>query len=182
MRVVSGKYRSRKIDNVESSKTRPTTDKNRESIFNMIGPYFQGGIALDLFSGSGALGIEALSRGVDFCYFNDLSQEAINVINKNIKTLKISDAKVFQRDYNVVLKTLQKEGIKLDLVFLDPPYQQFDINEIIAKIYDCDILTDDAIIVTETSREENLLDEISKLVKCKEKIYGASKVCVFRME
>jgi len=179
MRIVSGKFRSRKILNVEDDKTRPTTDKNREAIYNLIGPYFHGGTCLDLFSGSGALGIEALSRGMEYCYFCDISNEAIKAIHANLKTLKINDAKVFQRDYKKVLKLLKAEEVKLDLVLLDPPYKMFDIEEMIKLLCDYDIISDDVIIVTETSKETTLKDEIECVIKTKEKVYGITRVCIF---
>ena len=180
MRIVSGKYKSRRINHVEDNKTRPTTDKNRENIFNIIGPYFYGGNALDLFCGSGALGIEALSRGIDFCYFCDTSTQAVKVLNKNLKDLKILDFKLYQRDYKKVLKLFENEGIKLDLILLDPPYKFMNMNEILNLISQYQILNDDGIIVTETSKDEEIDDSFAGFSKSKETNYGISKVCVFK--
>ena len=88
MRVIAGKFKSRQLKSVDSSHTRPTTDKNKENLFNMIGPYFDGGICLDLFGGSGGLGIEALSRGMDELYSVDKQYKAFATIRENFKLLK----------------------------------------------------------------------------------------------
>ena len=85
MRVIAGKYRSRMLKTVENNRTRPTTDKNKENLFNMIGPYFDGGNCLDLFAGSGGLGIEALSRGMEFLVAVDKQYAAFKVIKENLE-------------------------------------------------------------------------------------------------
>ena len=106
MRVIAGKYKSRQLKSVKSNLTRPTTDHNKENMFNIIGPYFQGGNVLDLFAGSGGLGIEALSRGCDYLYSVDNQFAAFQVIKDNLKLLKIYNAKVFKFDYRKSLKIL----------------------------------------------------------------------------
>ena len=121
MRVIAGKYKSRQLKTVKSNLTRPTTDRNKENMFNIIGPYFQGGNVLDLFAGSGGLGIEALSRGCDFLYSVDHQYAAFQIIRENIRSLKIENAKVYKLDYRKALKKFSEEGIKFDLVLLDPP-------------------------------------------------------------
>ena len=122
MRVIAGKYKSRQLKSVKSNLTRPTTDRNKENMFNIIGPYFQGGNVLVLFAGSGGLGIEALSRGCDFLYSVDNQYAAFQIIRENIKSLKIENAKVYKLDYQKALKKLNQERIKFDLILLDPPY------------------------------------------------------------
>ena len=99
MRVIAGKYRSRQLKSVKSDLTRPTTDKNKENLFNMIGPYFDGGVVLDLFGGSGGLGIEAMSRGMDELYSVDKQYKAFAVIKENVNMLKIDNAHVLKMDY-----------------------------------------------------------------------------------
>ncbi|MEG0368342.1 MAG: RsmD family RNA methyltransferase, partial [Coprobacillus sp.] len=108
MRVIAGKFKSRQLKSVNSDLTRPTTDKNKENLFNIIGPYFQGGVCLDLFGGSGGLGIEALSRGMDELYSVDKQYKAFATIKDNIQTLKLEDvAHVYKMDYQ---KALQQFG------------------------------------------------------------------------
>ena len=91
MRVIAGKYRSRQLKSVDSKRTRPTTDKNKENLFNIIGPYFDGGICLDLFAGSGGLGIEAISRGMNELYSVDHQYKAFLVIKENVSMLKMEN-------------------------------------------------------------------------------------------
>ncbi|MFR1297869.1 MAG: 16S rRNA (guanine(966)-N(2))-methyltransferase RsmD [Coprobacillus cateniformis] len=123
MRVIAGKFKSRQLKSVDSKLTRPTTDKNKENLFNMIGPFFNGGVCLDLFGGSGGLGIEAISRGMDELYSVDKQYKAFATIKENIQTLKIQDvAHVYKMDYQKALQQFANENIQFDLVFLDPPY------------------------------------------------------------
>ena len=123
MRVIAGKFKSRQLKSVDSKLTRPTTDKNKENLFNIIGPFFNGGVCLDLFGGSGGLGIEAISRGMDELYSVDKQYKAFATIKENIQTLKIQDvAHVYKMDYQKALQQFANENIQFDLVFLDPPY------------------------------------------------------------
>ena len=118
MRIVAGKYRHRIIDMTNLDSTRETQDSVREAIFNMIGPYFDGGICLDLFSGSGAMALEAYSRGMDKIYINDINKKALDVAINNTKKLGILDASFYNLDY---LSFIEKIDIKFDLIILDPP-------------------------------------------------------------
>ena len=100
MRVIAGKYRSRILQTIKSSSTRPTTDKNKENLFNIIGPYFDGGYCLDLFAGSGGLGIEAISRGMEHLYSVDKNYQAYSIIKSNVANLKMDeDIHVLKADY-----------------------------------------------------------------------------------
>ena len=120
MRVISGSARGLKLVSPEGIKTRPTLDRVKEALFSMLYPYLSGALILDLFAGSGALGIEALSRGADKSYFIDNSGEAISCIKSNISAAKFAEA-------SVVIKTdaiefLKNCNQKFDIIFLDPPY------------------------------------------------------------
>ena len=118
MRVVAGTLKGRNIKAVKGTNTRPTTDKVKENIFNIIGPYFDGGIALDLFGGSGNLGIESLSRGIERVIFVDKESIAINTIKENVKELKIDNqVEIYRNDYLRALKALVKRDIQFDLIF-----------------------------------------------------------------
>ena len=109
MRVVSGKCEGHPLKAVPGNTTRPTTDKVKESIFNMIGPYFDGGVALDLFGGSGGLGIEAISRGIDKAIFVDRDNKAIKVIHQNLESCRIQEqAEVYRNDAERAIKALIK--------------------------------------------------------------------------
>lgn len=155
MRVIAGKFRSRQLKSVDSSLTRPTTDKNKENLFNMIGPYFNGGVCLDLFGGSGGLGIEAISRGMDQLYTVDKQYKAFSVIKENINLLKISDrAFVYKMDYLKALNKFNEMKLKFDLVLLDPPYSMKVNKNIINYLHENHMLNQDCILVLEDLNEE----------------------------
>ncbi|MCD8027711.1 MAG: 16S rRNA (guanine(966)-N(2))-methyltransferase RsmD [Erysipelotrichaceae bacterium] len=156
MRVIAGKYRSRRLKTVDSYSTRPTTDKNKENLFNMIGPYFQGGICLDLFAGSGGLGIEALSRGMDELYCVDKQYKAFQVIRENFKSLNIDHGHVYKMDYRKALEKFKDMGLVFDLVLLDPPYSMKTNQSIIDYLADNHMLNNQCIIVIEDKIEEAL--------------------------
>ena len=125
MRVVSGKCKGHPLKAVPGNTTRPTTDKVKESIFNMIYPYFDGGIALDLFGGSGGLGIEALSRGIDKAIFVDRDSKAIKVIHQNLESCRVQEqAEVYRNDAERAVKALIKREMSFDLILIDPPYKE----------------------------------------------------------
>lgn len=155
MRVIAGKYRSRRLKTVDSSLTRPTTDKNKENLFNMIGPYFQGGTCLDLFAGSGGLGIEAISRGMEELYSVDKQYKAFAVIRDNFADLKI-DGHVYKMDYRKALDKFNDMHLSFDLVLLDPPYSMKINESIIYYLLKHHMLNDGCIIVIEDKIAEAL--------------------------
>ena len=120
MRIISGKSRGTKLYSLEGDTTRPTLDRVKESLFNIIQNEIQESFFLDLFSGSGNLGIEALSEGASYAYLVDKNIKCIKTINKNINNIGIENVKVLNMDYKLALKQINK---KLDLIFLDPPYK-----------------------------------------------------------
>ena len=123
MRIISGKYAKRNLFTLKSQKTRPTSDKVKESLFNSLGQFFAGGEVLDLYAGSGALGIEAVSRGCEHAVLNDVSRPACQIIRKNVDLTKEPDRfEVFTMPAKVALKVFADQERKFDLVFLDPPY------------------------------------------------------------
>ena len=124
MRVIAGKYRHRILKEISNDYTRPTTDMNKEMIFNTLGQFFDGGIVLDLFSGTGSLGIEALSRGMDYGYFSEINDTTFEILKSNIKSLNIENATIYHGDYRQFL--VKYSNIKFDLVMLDPPYRIFN--------------------------------------------------------
>lgn len=125
MRVIAGKYKGHRIQAVPNKLTRPTTDKVKEALFQIIGPFFDQGICLDLFAGSGALGIEAISRGMEKAIFVDKQPKAISVIHTNVRQLGIdSQVEIYRNDALRALKAIKKRELKLDMIFLDPPYQK----------------------------------------------------------
>lgn len=172
MRVIAGKFKSRQLKSVDSSLTRPTTDKNKENLFNIIGPYFDGGVCLDLFGGSGGLGIEAVSRGIDELYSVDKQYKAFATIKDNIQSLKIDDiAHVYKMDYQKALHKLSEDGIRFDLVFLDPPYGLKINQKIIQYMHEHHMLNHNCMIVIEDLKEE-IIDIQKPFLLKKQQSYG----------
>ena len=178
MRVIAGKYKSIKLNSVEGMNTRPTTDKIKENLFNMLTCE---GRVLDLFGGTGGLGIESLSRGASHVTFIDGSNNAIKVIRSNIEKCKIpkSEYDVYRNDFKRALKILGKKEEKFDLIFLDPPYDKGLINQAISSILENDICNDGCLIVCEKSVDEVVESKFEKLELVKEKKYGITNIIIF---
>ncbi|MCI6272841.1 MAG: 16S rRNA (guanine(966)-N(2))-methyltransferase RsmD [Erysipelotrichaceae bacterium] len=179
IKIVSGKYGSRNLKTLPNDNTRPTSIKIRGAIFSRIGPYFDGGKVLDLFAGSGAFGIEAISRGISEGYFVDNSYGAINIIKENLKMV-MEPTYVFKDNYKNALLKLNK--IKFDIIFLDPPYKLKVIDEIILYISHQKMLNDDGVIICETLKEDVLPKKINNFFVEKEVIYGISKITYYKGE
>lgn len=161
VRVISGKSRGKKLVSLDGDNTRPTLDRVKEAMFNKIQFNIKDATVLDLFAGTGALGIEALSRGAKETYFCDKVPDAINVIKQNVtNTNNIDKAVILNKDYNEVLEKLKKENKKIDIVFLDPPYKTNLAIESLQKIIMSNLLTEDGIVIIETddiNKEKDIL-------------------------
>lgn len=181
MRVISGEYRGQRLIAVPGKNTRPTTDKVKESLFSMIGPYFTGGVCLDLYAGTGALGIEALSRGMEKGIFIDIDRKAIDTINTNIDALKLNTkVEIYKNDAQKAIQALAKRTITFDLVFIDPPYAKEKNETIIYKLVDAGLLNHDAIIVVEHDRTHVLALTSQKLLKWKENVFGDTALTIYK--
>src|SRR5229473_132344 len=125
MRVIAGKFKSRRLAAPDGLETRPTSDRLRETLFNVVAPRVADSVWLDLFAGTGAVGIEALSRGARTVYFVESSARAARTIRGNLIALEIDDgAKIMEREAMTVLPMLEAEGVSCDFCFLDPPYRK----------------------------------------------------------
>lgn len=150
MRVISGSARGISLRAVPGTNTRPTTDKVKEAMFSRIGPYFDGGLVLDLFAGTGGLGIEALSRGMERGVFIDRSRQAIQVIRHNLlQTKLLEQAEVYVNDAQRALKALAKRKVRFDVIFIDPPYADQSVETLLTYIVDHELLNDEATVVVE---------------------------------
>ncbi|MVO99204.1 16S rRNA (guanine(966)-N(2))-methyltransferase RsmD [Paenibacillus lutrae] len=183
MRVISGNARGRALKSVPGMSTRPTTDKVKEAIFSMIGPYFDGGKALDLFAGTGGLGIEALSRGLDSCIFIDREKKSLDTIRYNLEVTKLAErAEIYRNDAGRALKALGKRGIKFDLVFLDPPYRFKIIQELMETMRELSLLEESATIVVEHDADDVLPEVIEGFVLQRRSDYGDTAITIYVCE
>jgi len=180
LRVIGGTHRSRKIKEVPTSKTRPTTDKNKETVFNILGQYFSHGRVLDLFAGSGALGIEAISRGMDEAVFVDNQIPAQKTIAENLESLGFAErGKIMRVDVFEFLKT---KPSTFNLIFADPPYALDKYQELLEAIVYGHFIACDGIIVFEADSKTNLPDKCENFHIYREKISGNTKFGFYRME
>ena len=175
MRVISGKYKGKNLIGFDIDGTRPTMDRVKESLFGIIQTYIKDSKVLDLFAGSGSLGIEALSNGASECYFFDNNIELINIIKKN--TREINNTHIMKSDYKNALELLKNSNITFDIIFLDPPYKLNLINDCINKIYEYNLLNNEGIIVCEYEKE-NINTDKYKLIK--EKKYGSKSIKIYK--
>jgi len=178
MRVITGTARGRKMKTLEGLDTRPTTDRIKESIFNIVQFDVEGRRVLDLFAGSGQMAIEAVSRGAASAVAIDSASAAISVIRENVKACDFTEQiKVVQADFKSFLKSNPGQ---FDLIFLDPPYRNEMINEALELIRQIDILSEGGIIVCETERDKRLVDVSEPYEKGREYLYGKSKITIYR--
>ncbi|MFD2728516.1 16S rRNA (guanine(966)-N(2))-methyltransferase RsmD [Enterococcus camelliae] len=181
MRVISGTYGGRKLKSLPGTNTRPTTDKVKGAIYNMIGPYFDGGNVLDLFAGSGGLAIEAVSRGMNRAVCVDRNYQAMTVIKQNIEMTKEPEKFVLLKmDANAALKKLATEEEVFDLILLDPPYAKQAIVEEIERMDQLGLANSAATIVCETDKSIELPQRIAQFEMKKQQVYGTSKITIYR--
>lgn len=183
MRVIAGEFKGRKLQSLKGDNTRPTSDKIKGSIFNMIGPYFDGGICLDLYSGSGNLAIESVSRGMDKAYCFDVFFPAVKVIQENVTMTKKKDAFVVKKlDAKKALDFLAGQSVLCDYVFLDPPYAKEELEKNMLALQSLNLLKKQAKIICEMDKHVILPDIIGQLVLQKEQQYGVTKVRIYQLE
>ena len=163
MRIISGSMRGTKLFTLEGLNTRPTLDRVKESLFNILNLKLEDAIVLDLFAGSGALSLEALSRGAKKAILCDSSNQAVSIIKKNIEKTKTQDKTILlQMNYEKALEKLKSEKEKMNLVFLDPPYDSDFAEDASKKIIQFDLLENNGIIIIETDQKEKVLKNTDK--------------------
>ncbi|QKY68941.1 16S rRNA (guanine(966)-N(2))-methyltransferase RsmD [Lentibacillus sp. CBA3610] len=173
MRVIAGLYKGRHLEAVPGKFTRPTSNKVKEAVFQVLGPFFEDGICLDLYAGSGALGIEALSRGMEQGIFVDKHPKAIHTIHKNIRTLNLeNNTEVFRTDSYRALNATAKRGVQFDLILLDPPYQKVSYGKLLDTISDLQLLKRDGLIYCEHEVSEQLPDQLDRFHVMKQEHYN----------
>ncbi len=173
MRIVGGKHRGRTLAGFKGKDVRPTSDRAKEALFNILSPEINGANMLDLFCGSGSVGLEAISRGADLVVFNDISKDSLAILKKNLAILKES-AKVYNLDYKVLLAQLD---ITFDVIFLDPPYRSDAGTEALKIISERKLLNTGGIAVLESDKPFE--GEVPDLVKYDERKYGIAYLTFF---
>lgn len=186
MRIIGGKHRGTKLYTLDGLDTRPTLDRVKEPLFSILQFEIPGSTILDLFAGSGALGLEAMSRGAKEVILCDNSPKAIHIIEKNVEKLSIKlNTKIINKDYLAVLEMLKKQKIKLDIVFLDPPYKTDFAEKASEKIAQYELLTKCGIIVIETDRKKEVASHINQFNLFEiydERKYGRAELLFLRQK
>ena len=180
MRIITGEYRGRKLEAPIGNSVRPTSDKVKESIFNLLMNDVYGAVCVDLFAGTGGLGLEALSRGAEKCYFCDSSRESLGLIKTNIAKCGAQDKSVVMAgDFTKTLSSLKEQA---DVFLLDPPYSDGLYEKCLNMIDSLDLLTDDGIIIAEHGKRDYVPEEAGSLVKVREKRYGTVMLSIYRKD
>ncbi len=179
MRVIAGKYKKTPLVTLEGQDiTRPTRDMVKEALFSTITMYSDTKF-LDLFAGSGAIGIEALSRGAEDAVFNDVNRDATKIIQQNLNKLK-ENRMVLNLPYEECLRRLK--GKKFDYIYVDPPYVFADHEKLFSLVEENEVLADDGRIIVEVNKQTMLNEEYGKVKLYKEKKYGINKLYYYKME
>ena len=175
MKINSGRFKYRKLEIPESA--RPTTEKVREAVFSMLMGRVEGATVLDLFAGSGSLGLEALSRGAEYCVFNEGDRKNYKILRNNIENCKAEEiSSSYNNDFRKALVLANRE---FDIIFIDPPYREGYYGEVFELIEEYGLLADEGVIVVEHLNDNSLSDNFGSFVKTKEKRYGTIGVDFF---
>jgi 16S rRNA (guanine(966)-N(2))-methyltransferase RsmD len=177
MRVISGSARGRRLKEPEGHHIRPTTDMVKESIFNIVQFDIEGRRILDLFAGTGQLGIEALSRGASAAVFVDESGDAAKLVRDNVKAVGLEDRATIVR--SDALSYLRQGGGRFDVIFLDPPYDTTLIEKALKTIFEFDLVKENGIIICETKEDRLLPDVAAPYIKGREYRYGKIKITLY---
>lgn len=183
MRIISGTARGTKLYTLEGEHTRPTLDRVKESLFNIIQNDIEDKVVLDLFSGSGAIGLEFASRGAREVYLNDNSKEALEIIKQNIEKTHLSEKiKLYNLNYLKLIQNLNRSNF--DIVYLDPPYKTDYIIRALKELLKFKIITEESLIIAETDDKEKILEQIQELKKFKildERKYGRTYIIFLKI-
>lgn len=177
MRIIAGAYKGRKLAPPTDLSVRPTPDRVKEALFSILGSDVKDAVVLDLFAGSGNLGLEALSRGAAKCYFGDSSRDSIRLIYNNVAHCKADAVShIIQGDYRSVLTQVKE---KIDIVFVDPPYRENLWEDVMSILFEKELMNQDGLIVLEHPREIEFPQEIFDFRKIKEARYGTVVLSIY---
>ncbi len=180
MRIITGEFKGRRLEMPVGYDVRPTTEKVKEALFSMIAGNVYDAICVDLFSGTGNLGLEAISRGAEKCYFADNSRTSIDITKRNIAMCRAEDRSVvIAGDFERALNHIAAKGEKIDVFFLDPPYRKGLYEKCFEQIRDLGILAEEGIIVAEHEAKDEFADEICGFEKLRDKKYGKIGISIY---
>jgi 16S rRNA (guanine966-N2)-methyltransferase len=179
MRIISGKYKGHQLVSFQADHIRPTTDRVKESLFNKIQGEVEGAKVLDLFSGTGNLGLEALSRGAAEVTFVEKSKKSIAILEKNLAKLKVSEPyKIICKDVLSFLKSYQ--GIPFDLIFIDPPFTEEMAHDVMIALSQSQVFHPQTLMMIESGRREKIVDDYSPLARYDVREFGDKFLSFFK--
>lgn len=182
MRVIAGEYRGRRLDRIEGMDIRPTSDKVKESLFNILGDAVIDCVFLDLFGGTGGIGIEALSRGAKHVVFIDANIKSIKVLKGNLEHLNIKDnVEVFNTDYSTAISKLYKNRKEFDIIFIDPPYSAGMAQNALKEIDAHPILAQTGLIIVEHDTRDEMPSSLGRLHMYRSKQYGSTTLSFYAL-
>lgn len=173
LRVISGSAKGHKLKTKEGNSTRPTTDRVKESLFNIIAGYLEDALVLDIYAGTGSLGIEALSRGAKEAVFVDQSRECAGIIRDNLVHTKLLEkSQIINSDVRSAVLKLSDAGRKFDLIFMDPPYRKNFVEETLNYLANSDIIIDNGLIVAEHEETDKVPEQVGEIKLFRSQKYG----------
>ena len=181
MRIIAGQFKSRRLKGTPPPGIRPTSDKLRETLFNVLGPRVQDAVFLDGCAGTGGVGIEAISRGARFVYFVDQSRKACAMVRENLSSLDITDGfQVLEMDLPAALNLYERQGVTFDIAFLDPPYDREDLYTTVLESLGAGSLIEGGVLVIEHSKRLELPEREGVLEKFRSVLHGDSGLSFYR--
>ena len=186
VRIIAGEFKSRRLKTLDGQATRPTSDRLKETLFNLVQNRIAGSTFLDCFAGSGSIGIEALSRGAGFVVFVEESPHAVKIIRQNLALLGKDGTlrcQILGQQAQAALKSLERTRRKFDIVFLDPPYADADqYPRVFEQLQNCELLNDEALVVAEHSKFLALPAQVTHLKRRREVRLGDSVLSLYHLQ
>lgn len=183
MRVIAGSAKGVPLETIDEMTTRPTVDRVKENLFNILMPYTRGAVVCDFFSGSGSLCIEALSRGAKEAYFVEMNPKAMAVIKRNLKKTRLEgQANLYLGSYVDAISYYDRQGLSFDILFIDPPHKSDFAVDAMLRIKDLQILKNDGIIVVEHHSKQKFEESIGCFRLWKKKKYGNTSLSFYLKE
>jgi 16S rRNA (guanine966-N2)-methyltransferase len=183
MRIIAGSAKGKRLKMVPGNHVRPTADRVKESLFSVIGPFFDGGRVLDLFAGTGSLGLEAISRGMEHAYFVDQSAQSLRIAKENtVHCGFMEHADFLRRDARSALKFFATKFMQFDLIFLDPPYHEKLLQPVLALIEENSLLSSTGSLVVEHPHSLSILSLDSTFITSRELSYGDTMITLLKQK